>query len=94
ARLLRDYAEQIGLDPGFTIHYREDSADLMNLIRHYLGFSKTESRFPTKGTCLAIYSRAVNSETALYLVLRDVFPCRACACAASDFPCGQLQASK
>lgn len=41
---------------GFTIHDREDSADLMNLIRHDLGFSKTESRFPTKGTCLAIYS--------------------------------------
>ncbi|MBO9133909.1 ATP-dependent helicase [Rhizobium sp. B230/85] len=74
ARLLRDYAEQIGLDPAFTIHDREDSADLMNLIRHDLGFSKTENRFPTKGTCLAIYSRAVNSETPLDQVLRDVFP--------------------
>jgi DNA helicase-2/ATP-dependent DNA helicase PcrA len=74
ARLLRDYAEQIGLDPAFTIHDREDSADLMNLARHELGFSKTESRFPTKGTCLAIYSRAVNSETALEEVLRDAFP--------------------
>ena len=50
ARLLRHYAEQIGLDPAFTIHDREDSADLMNLVRHDLGFSKTESRFPTKGT--------------------------------------------
>src|SRR5204863_7365780 len=59
ARLLRNYAEQIGLDPDFTIHDREDSADLMNLVRHNLGFSKTESRFPTKSTCLAIYSRAV-----------------------------------
>ncbi len=74
ARLLRDYAEQIGLDPAFSIHDREDSADLMNLVRHELGFSKTESRFPTKGTCLAIYSRAVNSETELPLVLRDAFP--------------------
>jgi len=74
ARLLRDYAKQIGLDPDFTIHDREDSADLMNLIRHDLGFSRTESRFPTKGTCLAIYSRAVNSETTLDLVLRDAFP--------------------
>ncbi|TCS06965.1 ATP-dependent helicase [Rhizobium sp. BK418] len=74
ARLLRDYAEQIGLDPAFSIHDREDSADLMNLVRHELGFSKTESRFPTKGTCLAIYSRAVNSETKLPLVLRDAFP--------------------
>jgi hypothetical protein len=25
----------------------------MNLIRHQLGFSQTESRFPTKGTCLS-----------------------------------------
>ena len=32
ARLLRDYAEQIGLDPAFTIHDREDSADLINLV--------------------------------------------------------------
>src|SRR5258708_5925108 len=63
ARLLRDYAEQIGLDPAFTIHDREDSADLVNIIRHNLGFSKTESRFPTKGTCLSIYSRCVNAET-------------------------------
>src|SRR5438094_4247056 len=74
ARLLRDYAEQIGLDPNFTIHDREDSADLMNLVRHNLGFSKTESRFPTKSTCLAIYSRAVNSEAPLDEVLRGNFP--------------------
>ena len=28
ARLLREYADQIGIDPAFTIHDREDSADL------------------------------------------------------------------
>jgi hypothetical protein len=49
ARLLREYSDQIGLDQAFTIHDREDSADLMNLVRHGLGFSKTVSRFPTKG---------------------------------------------
>ncbi len=74
ARLLRDYAEQIGLDPGFTIHDREDSADLMNLVRHQLGLSKTESRFPAKGTCLAIYSRAVNAELPLGEVLGGFYP--------------------
>ncbi|TIS87876.1 ATP-dependent helicase [Mesorhizobium sp.] len=74
ARLLRDYALEIGLDPAFTIHDREDSADLMNLARHELGFSKTESRFPTKGTCLAIYSRAVNAQAPLGQVLGSVFP--------------------
>jgi superfamily I DNA/RNA helicase len=52
ARLLRIYAEQIGHNIDFTIHDREDSADLINLARHELGFSKTESWFPTKGTCL------------------------------------------
>ncbi|MER9318367.1 ATP-dependent helicase [Mesorhizobium sp. M0659] len=74
ARLLRDYALTIGLDPAFTIHDREDSADLMNLARHELGFSKTESRFPTKGTCLAIYSRAVNAQAPLGEVLGSAFP--------------------
>jgi DNA helicase-2/ATP-dependent DNA helicase PcrA len=69
ARLLREYAPLIGLDPAFTIHDREDSADLMNLVRHELGFSKTESRFPQKGTCLAIYSRAVNGQAELDEVL-------------------------
>jgi DNA helicase-2/ATP-dependent DNA helicase PcrA len=74
ARLLRDYALEIGLDPAFTIHDREDSADLMNLARHELGLSKTEARFPTKGTCLAIYSRAVNAQAPLNEVLGSVFP--------------------
>ena len=74
ARLLREHAEQIGLAPDFTIHDREDSADLMNLVRHELGYSKTQSRFPTKGTCLAIYSRAVNAEMPLEDVLHACFP--------------------
>ena len=73
ARLLREYAEQIGLDPAFTIHDREDSADLMNLIRHNLGLSKTESRFPTKGTCIGIYSRCVNAEMSIDDVLNSSF---------------------
>jgi len=74
ARLLRDHAASVGLGPDFTIHDREDSADLMNLVRHELGFSKTEGRFPAKRTCLAIYSRAVNAQAALGEVLRQAFP--------------------
>ena len=46
----------------------------MNLVRHDLGFSKTESRFPTKGTCLAIYSRCVNAEMPIDEVLGQHFP--------------------
>jgi DNA helicase-2/ATP-dependent DNA helicase PcrA len=74
ARLLREYAEQIGLDPAFTIHDREDSADVMNLVRHEKGFSKTESRFPTKGTCLSIYSRCVNAEMPVEQVIGTSYP--------------------
>jgi DNA helicase-2/ATP-dependent DNA helicase PcrA len=64
----------VGVVVYYTTHDREDSADLMNLARHELGFSKTESRFPTKGTCLAIYSRAVNSQTPLKEILRQHYP--------------------
>jgi DNA helicase II / ATP-dependent DNA helicase PcrA len=74
ARLLREYAHQIGLSPSFTIQDREDSADLLNLVRHDLGFSKTKKRFPMKGTCLSIYSRVVNAESPLEDVLGSSFP--------------------
>lgn len=74
ARILREQAAGIGFSPDFSIHDREDSADLMNLCRHALGLSKTHSRFPAKGTCLAIYSRAVNAEEPLEEVLRRHFP--------------------
>jgi len=74
ARLLREYAPRIGLAPDFTIHDREDSADLMNLVRHELALSGTEKRFPLKGTCLAIYSKSINTEQPLGAVLSDSFP--------------------
>jgi len=74
ARLLREYSERIGLDIAFTVHDREDSADLMNLVRHDQGFSKAERRFPAKGTCLAIYSRCANTQKPLEYVLGKSFP--------------------
>jgi len=74
ARLLRSYAERIGLHASFTIHDRGDSEDLLAIVRHDLGLSATKSRFPTKATCLAIYSRAINSEAPLEDVLGASFP--------------------
>ena len=74
ARLLREYAGRIGLDEAFTIHDRGDSEDLMGMVRHDIGLTQTEKRFPLKGTCLAIYSRVVNSEQPLDLVLQSTFP--------------------
>ncbi|HEX5127703.1 MAG TPA: ATP-dependent helicase [Rhodocyclaceae bacterium] len=73
ARLLREYALQLGMSSSFTIHDREDSADLMNLLRHDLGFSAKDKRFPTKQTCLEIYSKVINTEAPLAELLDDTF---------------------
>ena len=74
ARLLREYATQIGLKPSFTILDRSDAADLMDLVRHDLGQSTKASRFPKKATCLSIYSFTINSGKALEQVLAENFP--------------------
>ena len=74
SRLLRLYAEPIGLDPAFTVLDRSDAADLMDLVRDELGFSDKARRFPKKATCLAIYSYAVEC------------PDRAGAAAPADIP--------
>ena len=68
------FGEQIGLETGFSIHDREDSGDLMNLVRHEAGLSATRQRFPQKGTCLAIYSAAVNTRAPLAAVLQASHP--------------------
>jgi DNA helicase-2/ATP-dependent DNA helicase PcrA len=74
ARLLREYAGCIGLDPAFSIHDRQDSADLMNLVRHELALASKSRRFPLKATCLAIYSSVVNTQATLAEVLQAGFP--------------------
>jgi DNA helicase II / ATP-dependent DNA helicase PcrA len=73
-RLLRAHGKQIGLEPGFTIHDRGDSEDLLDVVRTELGLSKNDKRFPKKGTCLAIYSNCVNSRRPLEDVLADGYP--------------------
>ncbi len=74
ARLLREYAPRLGLYPQFTIHDREDSADLMSWARHEAGLTETKERFPAKATCLAIYSRVVNARGDLGTTLGRWFP--------------------
>ena len=74
ARLLRQYAARIGLHDSFSILDRADAEDLLDLVRHDLGFSATNKRFPAKGTCLAIYSRVVNGETSVEDVIADAYP--------------------
>ena len=73
-RLLRRYAHNLGLDPGFSVLDRGDSADVMDVARHDLGLSKKARRFPKKDTCLAIYSRCVNTRKRLDETLDETFP--------------------
>src|SRR3954468_3995732 len=70
-RLLRMHAASVGLDPAFTLLDREDSADLIDRVRQEHGFSGTRERFPRKGTCLAIYSRVVNTQASLRACLEE-----------------------
>ena len=74
ARLLRAHAAQIGLDASFTVDDRGESEDLMHVLRQRLGLAATRKRFPQKSTCLAIYSRVVNSQAGLRDVLAGAFP--------------------
>jgi DNA helicase-2/ATP-dependent DNA helicase PcrA len=73
-RLLRQHAARVGLEPSFSVLDRSDAADLMDVARHELGFSKAERRFPRKDTCLAIYSHVVNTRNTLRDSLSLSFP--------------------
>ena len=74
ARLLRQYASRLGLPEDFGVLDRGDAGDLVDLLRHELGFSAKTRRFPRKETCLAIYSHRVNTGWSLERVLEQVYP--------------------
>ena len=73
-RLIRKYANRLGLDPAFNVLDRGDAADLMDVVRHRLGLSKSEKRFPRKDTCLGIYSNRVNTQRSLRETLETAWP--------------------
>ena len=73
-RLIRRHSAQLGLSPNYSVLDRGDAADLMDLVRFELGFSRSERRFPRKDTCLAIYSHRVNTQGALADTLTSYFP--------------------
>ena len=76
-RILRLYASHLGLNQNFTVLDRGDAADLMDVIRHELGFSAKDKRFPRKDTCLAIYTYRVNTRLPLKQTIEDQYPwCR------------------
>jgi DNA helicase-2/ATP-dependent DNA helicase PcrA len=73
-RLLRRFAHNLGLDPGFSVLDRGDAADMLDVVRHEQKLTKTARRFPKKDTCLAIYSRCVNTQKPLVEVIDETYP--------------------
>jgi len=73
-RLLRRFAHNLGLDPGFSVLDRGDAADMLDVVRHELKLTRTARRFPKKDTCLAIYSRCVNTQQSLREILDHTYP--------------------
>ncbi len=73
-RLLRRYAHNLGLDPGFSVLDRGDAADVMDVVRHERKLTRAARRFPKKDTCLAIYSRCVNTQKPLGETLDETYP--------------------
>ena len=50
---------------------RSDAEDLMGWVRERQGLAAREKRFPMKGTCLSIYSRAVNSRSRVLVAIGE-----------------------
>src|ERR1700688_3953050 len=74
SRILRLSAKHLGLNANFTVLDRSDAADLMDVIRHELGFSSKDKRFPRKDACLAIYTYRVNTRLSLKQTLEEQYP--------------------
>jgi DNA helicase-2/ATP-dependent DNA helicase PcrA len=73
--LLRRYGRRIGVSASFSVLDEADAADLMGLVRHECGVAESGGRrFPRADTLLAIYSRMVNAQEKLPVVLADRFP--------------------
>jgi ATP-dependent DNA helicase UvrD/PcrA len=73
-RLVREYAEPLGLPPRLSVLDAGDSADLLDVVRQELGYAESGKRFPRKATLADIYSRTVNAQRPLSEVLSEQFP--------------------
>jgi DNA helicase II / ATP-dependent DNA helicase PcrA len=73
-RLIRISSKRLGLAESFSVLDRGDASDLMDVVRHERGLSKSEKRFPRKDTCLAIYSHRVNTQRPLAETLALMYP--------------------
>src|SRR5258705_9166841 len=71
-RTLRRHAVALGLPEGFSVLDAGDAADVIDLVREEQGATATGRRFPKKGTLLDLYSRSVNMQRPLSVVVNEV----------------------
>ncbi|HEX8849505.1 MAG TPA: ATP-dependent helicase [Gemmatimonadaceae bacterium] len=73
-RLLRAYGESAGLARDFSIIDQGDAEELMGRARAQLGFGAGAKRFPKKETLHYVYSRHINTEKPLEVILGEELP--------------------
>ncbi|MBN1574083.1 MAG: ATP-dependent helicase [Deltaproteobacteria bacterium] len=74
SRTLREFAQEVGFSPSFTILDRSDSEDVINLIRGGMGLNVRERRFPKKKTIADIFSKSINRSIPMSEVVETEFP--------------------
>lgn len=79
-RVLREHADSVGLAAGFSVLDSSDAADLMDVVRDEVVNARAvqetshKRRFPRKSALLDIYSRAVDTNTAISGVVPQIAP--------------------
>ncbi|GIW88678.1 MAG: DNA helicase [Isosphaeraceae bacterium] len=73
-RLLRDYAEILGIRPNFSILDREDQLDLVKLAMHDAGLTSSSAFRPQPESLRDLLSAAFNLSLPLDQVVREIYP--------------------
>lgn len=72
--ILRRHARLLAYEPNFTILDQGDAEDVINLIRTRMKLDTKARRFPRKETLYDLYSRSLNTLTALPKLLAADYP--------------------
>jgi tRNA A-37 threonylcarbamoyl transferase component Bud32 len=71
--ILRNFAEDAGVQKNFSVLDQSDTEDLIDLLRRQIKLTK-ERRFPRKRTIAAIFSMMVNKVVSMKQVLNQSYP--------------------
>jgi DNA helicase-2/ATP-dependent DNA helicase PcrA len=73
-QIIRAHAESFSLPPEFSVIDPSDVADLIDAARSEHGLLGTQRRAPRAATCADIYTRCVNTHSAVAHVIKASFP--------------------